>query len=205
MKIGPIRRLKYVAVAAGFFVSGWVSAFDLQGVSWEDTRYALIKTTHLIDIKQDNGHARKLDPIQQSGFESARGAWVSFNPWYTSPWKDTHVTFMTQLSSKFGVIWGAGTGERGVKYTIAPSLRIGAIFQTELQKNTFFSLKATTLFGGQLKEKSCTAEYGDIGGTQEVNCRLAASMLSPENTLPYLLNEPSGNKKQILIQFTRWF
>ena len=66
MKLRTIWRLKYVAVAAGFAVSGLVSAFDLHSVSWDNSRYALIETTHLMDIKQDNGHSRRLDPLQQA-------------------------------------------------------------------------------------------------------------------------------------------
>ena len=205
MKLAVIRRLQYFAVALGSVASGITSAFDLDSLNWRNSQSALLEATYLIEMKQDNGHSKRLDPLQQAGFESARGAWVSFNPWYTSAWKDTHVTLMTQLNSQFGVIWGAGTGERGLKYTISPSVRFGAIFQTELQKNSFLSLKATTLLGGQLKEKSCTANYGDLGGTQEVNCRLAASTLTPANTLSYLFNEQSGNKHQVLLQFTRRF
>jgi len=205
MKIKAGRFFKCVGVTAGFATCGIACAIELNSASWENTEHELLEATHLIEIKPDNGHSRRLDPLQQAGFESARGAWVSFNPWYTSTWKDTHVTFMTQLSSQFGVIWGAGTGERGAKYAIAPSMRFGAIFQTEIQKNSLLSLKATTLIGGQLKEKSCTANYGDIGGSQEVNCRLAASTLAPANTLPYLFNEQSGHKKQVLLQFTHRF
>ena len=205
MKLEVIRRLQYFAAALGSVACGIASAFDLDSLNWRNSQYALLEATYLIEMKQDNGHSKRLDPLQQAGFESARGAWVSFNPWYTSAWKDTHVTLMTQLNSQFGVIWGAGTGERGLKYTISPSVRFGAIFQTELQKNSFLSLKATTLLGGQLKEKSCTANYGDLGGTQEVNCRLAASTLTPANTLSYLFNEQSGNKHQVLLQFTRRF
>lgn len=180
-------------------------AIDLNGGSWGQSQNALFNSTYLIDIKQDNGHARRLNPLQPAGFESAQGAWVSFYPWYNSAWKDTHVTLMTQIGSEFGLIWGAGTGERGAKYTISPSLRVGGIYRVELQKNTFFSFKATTLLGAQLKEKSCTADYGDIGGSQEVNCRLAASTLSPANTMRYLFNEPSGNKNQVLLQLNHRF
>ncbi len=197
--------LKYAAVAAGFAACGMACAFDLNGGIDGASKNAFFEATHLIEIKQDNGHSRRLDPLQQAGFESARGAWVSFNPWYSSAWKDTHVTLMTQLGSGLGVIWGAGTGERGAKYSISPSLRLGGVFRFELQKNTFVSFKATTLFGAQLKEKSCTANYGDIGGNQEVNCRLAASTLAPASTLPYLFNEQSGNKNQVLLQFTHRF
>ncbi len=31
------------------------------------------------------------------------------------------------------------------------------------------------------------ADYGDIGGVQRVNCRLAATELEPKETLKYLL------------------
>lgn len=201
--------LKYVAVvaacAAVFSASGLAFSMDLNGDRWGHSQNALFKSTYLIDIKQDNGHARRLQPLQQSGFESAQGAVVSFYPWYTSAWKDTHVTLLTQLGADFGLIWGAGSGERGAKYSISPSLRLGGIYRVALQKNTFFSFKATTLLGAQLKEKPCTADYGDIGGSQEVNCRLAASTLSPANTLLYLFNEPSGNKNQVLLQLNHRF
>lgn len=36
-----------------------------------------------------------------------------------------------------------------------------------------------------LTERACTADCGDIGGIQRVNCRLAASALLPEETLRY--------------------
>jgi hypothetical protein len=201
--------LKYVAVvaacAAVFSASGAAFAMDLNDSKWGNSQKALFESTYLIEIKQDNGHSRRLTPLQQAGFESARGDSVSFYPWYTSAWKDTHVTLLTQLGAEFGFIWGVGTGERGAKYSISPSLRLGGIFRVELQKNTFFSFKATTLLGAQLKEKPCTADYGDIGGSQQVNCRLAASTLSPANTLPYLFNEPSGNKNQVLLQLNHRF
>jgi hypothetical protein len=201
--------LKYAAVAAAcaavFSASGVAFAMDLNDSRWGNSQKALFESTYLIDIKQDNGHSRRLAPLQQAGFESAQGNSVSFYPWYTSAWKDTHVTWLTQLGSEFGFIWGVGTGERGAKYSISPSLRLGGIFRVELQKNTFFTFKATTLLGAQLKEKPCTADYGDIGGSQEVNCRLAASTLSPANTLLYLFNEPSGNKNQVLLQFKHRF
>jgi hypothetical protein len=44
-------------------------------------------------------------------------------------------------------------------------------------------------FSGKLREKSCTADYGEIGGVQEVNCRMAASILPPSETLKYKFND----------------
>ena len=43
--------------------------------------------------------------------------------------------------------------------------------------------------GGRFKEHSCTADYADLGGLEQVNCRLAATELAPEETLKYLVND----------------
>lgn len=166
---------------------------------------AVFKQTQLIEVTQDSDLSRKLGQFRSGGFESSQGAWVSFHSWYSTAWKDTGIAWMTQLTPHLGVIWGGSTGERGEKYTIAPSLKIGAVFQAEPLKNTVFSIRATTLLGGALKEKSCSADYGDIGGVQEVNCRLAASTLEPAATLKYLLNDKPYNQNQILIQLTHRF
>ncbi|TIP07073.1 MAG: hypothetical protein E5X90_20540, partial [Mesorhizobium sp.] len=49
------------------------------------------------------------------------------------------------------------------------------------------SLSVTSTFGGNLSEKPCVADYGDLG-TYSVNCRLAAGETAPEDTLKYLVN-----------------
>jgi len=41
---------------------------------------------------------------------------------------------MTEIHPDVGLIWGFGTGERGVKYVIAPRLKIGGIYQKEIFK-----------------------------------------------------------------------
>ncbi len=56
---------------------------------------------------------------------------------------------------------------------------------SQSQQYAFLSL--TTTFGGKLTEKSCEADYGDLG-SYSVNCRLAASQMAPEETLKYLVN-----------------
>lgn len=165
----------------------------------------LPRTTQLLEIKQTAEHFNKLEQFRSGGFEAAQGAWVSFRPWYSSTGRDISVTWMTQVQTGFGFIWGASTGERGIKYTIAPSLKLGAVYQTEITKNGFLSVKGTTIVGGSLKEKSCMADYGDIGGVQEVNCRLAATELPPAETLNYLVRGKPYNQHQLLIQFTQRF
>jgi hypothetical protein len=126
--------------------------------------------------------------LGDGGYELSDGTWVSFRNWYDSDWVDFRVELLTQLSDNFGVLWGASTGEWGEKYTIEPSLRLGFVSQVQPRPNASLSLTVTTTIGGRLFERPCEADYGEIGGIQPVNCRLAASLLQPEETLQYLLN-----------------
>lgn len=96
---------------------------------------------------------------------------------------------MTQLSHSFGFIWGISTGENAEKYKIDPELTLGFVYRNKISKNSTFTISGTTFIKGNLKERTCVANYGDIGGIQTVNCRLAASTLSPSETLNYLVNE----------------
>lgn len=163
------------------------------------------RATHLIEVKYDADHSKWMSPVRHGGFETSDGAWVSFRSWYDTTVRNTTVAWMTQIHPDVGLIWGLGTGERGAKYVIAPSLKIGGIYQKEIFKRGVFSLKATTMLGGKLKEKSCVGYYGEIGGYQEVNCRMAASVLAPADTLPYLFKERPYNHSQVMMQFTQRF
>ena len=201
----PLRRVRRRLRTGLCGALALTAAVAMAADDWVDmaaANAAVFKQTQLIEVRQDSDLSRKLGQFRSGGFESSHGAWVSFHPWYSTAWKDTGIAWMTQLTPHLGLIWGGSTGEHGEKYTIAPSLKLGAVFQMEPLKNTTFSIKATTLLGGTLKEKSCSADYGDIGGVQEVNCRLAASTLEPAETLKYLLNDKPYNQNQILIQLT---
>lgn len=189
----------------GFFVALHASIAFAADISWSAFNYALYSATHLLEIKQSTEHSKKLDQLRSGGFETAQGAWVSFQPWYGNTGKDISITWMTQVRPDLGIIWGASTGERGSKYTVAPGLIFGAAYHTEIIKNGFLSLRGTTIVGGSLKEKSCLADYGDIGGMQEVNCRMAASPLEPSETLQYLVRDKPYNQHKLLIQFTQLF
>ncbi len=135
----------------------------------------------------------------------SQGHWVSFRPWYDNKGlRNTSLAWMTQVSPSFGVIWGLGTGERAAKYVITPSLKVGAVYQTQLSKNSLFSVKGTTILGGYLREKTCIGNY-DLEGEQEVNCRLAASVLPPAETLKYLYRERPYNHSQLQLQFSLQF
>jgi hypothetical protein len=159
-------------------------------------------TTHLIDIRQGSSLSKTARDLRDGGYELANGDTVDFRQWYSARWTDVGVTWMTQVTPQWGLIWGFSTGERGAKYTIDPSLKLGFLFQQPTGRNAWLSVRYTTAFGGRLRERSCTADYGAIGGVQAVNCRLAASTLAPADTLHYLVNKPSADLNQLSVSFT---
>lgn len=160
--------------------------------------------THLLELEQGSRLSNMVNGLQIGGFETSEGNWIGFKKWYSSNWTDARAAWVTQLTPSWGVIWGGSTGERAEKYSISPSLKLGFVFQTPVQKNAFVSLKGTTVVGGRLKEKSCVADYGEIGGVQEVNCRLAATPLEPSETLNYNLNE-RPYRHALMLRFTKFF
>jgi hypothetical protein len=112
---------------------------------------------------------------------------------------------MTEINPNLGVIWGFSTGEKAEKYEISRSVTIGFAYSTQIDKTSFLSIRGTTILGGNLREKTCTADYGDIGGIQEVNCRLAASPLPPSETLMHLFNDKPLNKDLFFIRYIKYF
>lgn len=163
--------------------------------------------TYLLDIKQGSELVDKIKSVRQQSFETAYGDSISFNKWYKNKhnWSDLQFLFLTEIEKNTGFIWGFSTGEYGEKYVIQPSLTLGFIKKIQINKNTVFSLSASTKIGGNLKEKSCQADYGDIYGVMEVNCRLAATTLSPEETLQYNYNEKPYDKYKITIKIQSRF
>lgn len=161
--------------------------------------------THLIGVQQGSALSREISGLRGQGFELSNGDWVGFDRWYSTHWQDLQMTWMTEINPRWGLIWGLSTGERGPKYQIDPSLQLGFLFQQPLSKHSAWSVRATTRLGGRLKEKTCLADYGDIGGVQTVNCRLAATELPPEETLKYLLNEAPRDRMEIALRYVRQF
>lgn len=158
---------------------------------------------HLIDMAQDSelsataaaladGWYDETENSRVSGFELSDGTPVRFADWYHTDWPDTRVDLLTQIGDDFGLLWGFSTGERGEKYTIDPSLRIGFVAQAHPAANSVLSLTVRAVAWGNLNEQTCEGDYGEIGGVQTVNCRLAATFLRPEDTLQYLAHaEPN--------------
>jgi hypothetical protein len=147
---------------------------------------SFFESTYFIELTQDTTASLKARDLRNGGFETSEGAYVDFARWYSPDWYDTRISWLTQISPSFGVIWGFSTGENAQKYTISPGMRLGFMYQTTPSKNSQLTFTASTTIGGELSEKTCTADYGQIGGVQVVNCRLAATTLTPEETLNYL-------------------
>ncbi|WP_201450014.1 hypothetical protein [Hydrogenophaga sp. PBL-H3] len=186
-------------------VCGSTQAAGWNEPGWAGAALAAPGTTSLIEVQQGTDLSRRVRGLRGQGFESAGGEQVAFSAWYESNWTDMRVTWMTPLSASTGFIWGLGTGEHGRKYSIAPSLKIGFIHQARIDRRTLLTLRATTTLGGRLREKTCTADYGDIGGVQTVNCRLAASTLEPAETLRYLFNAKSSERHQLSVSLNHAF
>ncbi|MFC3323598.1 hypothetical protein [Mesorhizobium cantuariense] len=144
-------------------------------------------TTSLVAIHQSSALSDLARKLGNGGYELQDGSWVSFSKWYHTNWVDLHIDLLTQITEDNGILWGFGTGEQGDKYRIEPSLKLGFLTQMHPNPNSTVSLSLTTTIGGNLTEKPCKADYGDLG-TYNVNCRLAASETAPEETLKYLVN-----------------
>ena len=168
-------------ILCSFAVSGasFAQEFTLES-------HSFFAASYLLELKQDTALSLKARALREGGYEMADGTPVNFSQWYSTSVPELHLMWITQIDRNFGIIWGVGTGEVAEKYVISPSLRLGFSYQVEPKKNNRFSLTANAVIGGELREKTCAADYGDIGGVQEVNCRLAASPLTPEETLNYL-------------------
>ena len=164
-----------------------------------------LKGTHLIELRQGSDLSRKASDLQFGGYESAQGQWIAMRPFYRTKWTDARISWMTAISPSAGLIWGLSTGERAEKYTIAPSMKLGFVLTSEPRGNAFFSLRATTVVGGQLRERPCSADYGAIGGVQAVNCRLAASTMAPAETLKYLLQERPRGRNSVTLEYKLLF
>jgi len=187
-------------LAACLLISAAPAAASNVSTSWFEGA-TFRESTHLIDLRQGSYLSQKAGNLRAGGYELANGTPVSLNRWYDTQWKDVGATWMTQFTENVGLIYGVTTGERARKYTIAPSLKLGLVMQMQPAQNMVVSLRATTIMGGALNEKSCMADYGDIGGEQRVNCRLAASTLAPAETLNYLVRQRPLYRNEISVTF----
>lgn len=162
---------------------------------WEDN--------YLMDVYTGSHRSSVARDLSKGGYELSGGEFVAFRDWYTpTSSTDTTILFLRQISPDFGLIWGGSTGERGKKYEIDPALHLGLLYRYSFSDSMALSFKAIYPFFGEMTEKTCTADYGDLGGVQTVNCRLAASTLPPAETLDYLVHLKGETDAKISITFT---
>jgi len=159
------------------------------------------RNTHLVSLSASGGLSGVARQLGRGGYELSDGTPISFHRWYSSKWRNVDAVWMTQVTPGFGVFWGFGTGERGEKYEIEPSVKVGFLRIWDVSRNAVLSLSMTATLGGRFLENPCTANYGAIGGTQRVNCRLAASPLPPSETLKYLYRSPPQNQFAVRLRY----
>lgn len=162
----------------------------------------LFSDTFLIGMFQGSNRSTLGRSLGNGGFELSTGEFFSLRELYTPDIPQVSVLFLRQLSPSFGVIWGLGTPEKAPKYEIEPSLYLGFLYQHELFDNAFVSVRGIYPIGGKLRELSCIGDFGEIGGVQEVNCRLAADILPPAETLNFLATASGEFDASISINFT---
>jgi hypothetical protein len=199
----PLRRARRVSCAGWKCSLSWLflcAAVVLPAARIQAQSFT--ERTSIISFRYGSSLSDQMREVRRDGYELSDGTPVSFRQWYASSRKDLQLTWLTELSANFGLLWGFGTGERGEKYHIQPGLKIGVLFRTDLSRDSSLSLSATTILGGWLKEDSCVADYGAIGGVQTVNCRLAASVLPPAETLQYLYNEPPEDQLVLSLRYS---
>jgi hypothetical protein len=151
-----------------------------------------LRSTQLRHMSFDGLNSNIVRSAAQQGFELSNGAPVDLQRWYSPDFPNLSASFQTQISRDFALIWGGSLGESGEKYTLGPSGIVGFSYARKLGKKSKISVDLVNYFGGALRERACSGDYGAFGGVQSVNCRLAASVLAPSTTLNYLWNtEPS--------------
>lgn len=175
----------------------WLIAGQPSGYLWAQT---FLENAELVDVRLGQ-HSYLADDLSTGTGNLAGGGTYSFEPWYRGDFADLRLTMITPVNPNFGVFWGFGTGESGEKYQIDPSVKVGFLAVEPVSDNATLSLSMAVVVGGYLREEACTADYGAIGGVQRVNCRLADSILPPDETLKYLIDAPPSDQVTLSLRY----
>ena len=186
-----------------FKVDVWLSnvMLSIWMLSGTPAHSEVLQDTYLLDVYAGSARSDLATGLRSGGYELSGGNAVNFDDWYKPRLPDLTVLLLSELSPNFGISWGLSSGEVAEKYRIDPALHLGFTVQTELFPNATLSLTIQTLLGGRLREKSCTADYEEEG-ISEVNCRLAASLMPPEETLDYLLDVAARDEARITLRLS---
>ncbi len=182
--------------------SGAMSAASAQSAQ------SLLAQTFLLDARTGSSRSALARELSQGQARLTGGRSIDLAEWYTPSVPEMNLTLLTAVTPSFGMIWGISTGERGIKYRIDPGVWLGFVYRYELTQNTTISFTASTLLGGNFREKTCRATYGDqskpdpiLKGEQIVNCRLAASILPPDQTLRFLERRSGLSETRVRLRY----
>lgn len=174
---------------------------SLLPVAGEVRAQAFWERTALVDAYRGSHRSSVAAGLREGGYELSGGAAVRFRDWYSPRWPEVTVLFRTELSPAFGLIWGASSGERGVKYRIAPALHLGFVWRHAPFDGAEVTVAAVHPLFGRMREFPCVADYGALGGIQTVNCRLAAEPVPPEDTLQHMVDLSGRSDAWVTVGF----
>lgn len=160
-----------------------------------------LERTFLIEVAAGSGRSAIARGLSFGGYELEDGDPVNFADWYTPRFPDVNFIFLTELSPTTGMTWGLSLGERGEKYTIDSGVWLGLIHRMDLGHKSSLTISAMTMLGGDFREKSCFGFYNTINDEAEVNCRLAASILPPADTLKFLVSESGYRETRVNLRY----
>ena len=161
--------------------------------------------TALRGISFDGLNSETVRHAARQGYELSNGQMVDLSRWYSPRFPNLSTMFETQINSDFSLIWGASLGESGEKYRLGPSGTIGFALRRPMGKHATLNFEVVAQTGGALSEGLCIADYGAIGGVQPVNCRLAASTMSPKKTLEYRWDDPAMTVARVQLSYVLKF
>ena len=195
-KVGSAHAAAYqeISPAQQLPTAGFVSNTQLYSLRQTLTgQYAYSSYTYAPSILLSDGGSQSLRPL--------------FRP--SNNWLDTELMFATRVLNEerftASMLWGGSTGQDAQKMYVQPSARVGLFMAAAPLDNLLITAKfSTVVAGGRQIERSCSANYGEIGGTQAVKCSMASSVMAPSDTLKYMTNTQS--REQILAQVAmKWF
>lgn len=186
---------------AGSWCTAQAQPAEKLTLSWPDW----LVRSQLTEISQNNPSSKQASDFRGGSFELSDGQVQSFDRWYHPDFQDLRLSWLLPMSPTWGVTWGLSTGERAEKYTIAPSLKLGFVLDMPLSHRSRLSASASAWLGGRMREKPCSAFYAEFGDFKAVNCRMAASLLPPEETLNYLVFALPQDRHLIKLKYQYFF
>ena len=193
-----LRCLPFRTVAALLL---WVAVLPFANGAGQASAQSFWDRTHLVSVTDESSLSNLARNAGAIGVTRSDGSTMQIGHWYESDWRDLSALWMTEVTENFGIYWGLSTGEQGEKYRIDPSMKVGFILNRPISRHSLLTLSSTYTIGGNLNEDTCVADYGPVFGSYTVNCRLASSFLSPEDTLDQMLDRRPTNHFMVNLNY----